>query len=149
VQEPEQVIWDEQQREAFGTASELRSEEIAVNIVSASSSGVLPAASSLLNTPAAESLNTTSASTSAEHSQPEATQSVDRDKLAKAVEELNKRLVSGSTEVVMDFDAPANRIWLNVIDKTTGEVIQKIPPEGLRKYLDSNSIAGLALDIQF
>jgi uncharacterized FlaG/YvyC family protein len=126
----------------------LRSEEIALNIVNVSSSGVLPAANSSLNAPAAESLNTTSTSAPAAHSQPESTQPVDRDKLAKAVEELNRRLVSGSTEVVMDFDAPANRIWLNVIDKTTGEVIQKIPPEGLRKYLDSNSIAGLALDIQ-
>jgi uncharacterized FlaG/YvyC family protein len=126
----------------------LRSEEIALNIVNVSTSGVLPAASSSLNAPAAESLNTTSTSAPPAHSQAEATQTVDRDKLAKAVEELNKRLVSGSTEVVMDFDAPANRIWLNVIDKTTGEVIQKIPPEGLRKYLDSNSIAGLALDIQ-
>jgi uncharacterized FlaG/YvyC family protein len=128
--------------------SELRSEEIALNIVNVSSSGILPTAGSPLNTPAADSLNTTSTSTSPAHSQPEATQTVDRDKLAKAVEELNKRLVSGSTEVVMDFDAPANRIWLNVIDKTTGEVIQKIPPEGLRKYLESNSIAGLALDVQ-
>jgi uncharacterized FlaG/YvyC family protein len=121
---------------------------MALNIVNVSSSGVSRAASSSLNAPVAESLNTTSTSTPAAHSQPESTQPVDRDKLAKAVEELNRRLVSGSTEVVMDFDAPANRIWLNVIDKTTGEVIQKIPPEGLRKYLDSNSIAGLALDIQ-
>jgi uncharacterized FlaG/YvyC family protein len=126
----------------------LRSEEIALNIVNVSTSGVLPAASSSLNAPAAESLNTTSISAPPAHSQAEATQTVDRDQLAKAVEELNRRLVSGSTEVVMDFDAPANRIWLNVIDKTTGEVIQKIPPEGLRKYIDSNSIAGLALDIQ-
>jgi uncharacterized FlaG/YvyC family protein len=121
---------------------------MALNIVNVSSSGVSPAASSSLNAPVAESLNTTSTSTPTAHSQPESTETVDRDKLAKAVEELNRRLVSGSTEVVMDFDAPANRIWLNVIDKTTGEVIQKIPPEGLRKYLDSNSIAGLALDIQ-
>ncbi|WP_281172243.1 hypothetical protein [Alicyclobacillus pomorum] len=35
-----------------------------------------------------------------------------------------------------------------VLDKNTGEVIQKFPPEGLRRFTESRQMPGLALNVQ-
>lgn len=71
---------------------------------------------------------------------------VDAQEAAKAAEELNKRLTDTSTKVVLDPNAPLNHMWLNLVDSNTGEVIEKLPPEGIRQFIETQSTKGLTID---
>lgn len=71
---------------------------------------------------------------------------LDADKRAKALEDINRRLAESSLRVEFDTTAPPNQLWLNVIDQDTGEVIQKIPPEGTRRLLEDPGAKGIVID---
>lgn len=52
-----------------------------------------------------------------------------------------------TTRVEFEHDAKANRIWLNIVDGSTGKVILKIPPEVVRDIVDGQfAEPGLAVD---
>ncbi|WP_035487427.1 flagellar protein FlaG [Alicyclobacillus contaminans] len=78
-----------------------------------------------------------------------ASDTLDMDRLKRAVDELNQHLAGMQTQVVFDPQSPPNELWLNVVDKQSGQVIQKFPPEGLRKFAESRQITGLTVDLQF
>jgi uncharacterized FlaG/YvyC family protein len=44
-----------------------------------------------------------------------------------------------SAHVVYDLDKQAHRIWLNVIDPQSGQIMYKIPPQAVRDLLDTLS----------
>lgn len=70
-------------------------------------------------------------------------------KTKKAVDDLNARLEGSSMKVVLDPNTPANQLWLNVVDNVSGKVIEKIPPEGLRRFLETNNTNGLKIDLKY
>jgi uncharacterized FlaG/YvyC family protein len=42
-------------------------------------------------------------------------------------------------DVVYDVDKQAHRIWLNIVDPQTGQIVYKVPPQAIRDLLDSLS----------
>jgi uncharacterized FlaG/YvyC family protein len=74
--------------------------------------------------------------------------SVDTSNLQKGIEKLNQILASSQTKVEMAQDTPPNQIWLNVVDSTTGQVIERLPPEGLRQFMETHNAKGLAMDMR-
>lgn len=68
--------------------------------------------------------------------------------LQKSVDKLNQMLAGSQTKVEVDAKSPANQLWLNVVDQSTGKVIQRFPPEGLRNFMETSSTKGLALDLK-
>ncbi|MCL6593869.1 MAG: flagellar protein FlaG, partial [Alicyclobacillus sp.] len=48
---------------------------------------------------------------------------------------INQHLAAVSLQVNFDTEAPTDQIWLNVVDPTTGQVVQKIPPEQVRELV--------------
>lgn len=50
------------------------------------------------------------------------------------------------TEVVSSFDPKSGHFWLDVVNKETGKVVSKIPPEVIRKMADSYARQGLFVD---
>jgi uncharacterized FlaG/YvyC family protein len=73
---------------------------------------------------------------------------IDTAKLQQGIEKLNQILASSQTKVEMAQDTPPNQIWLNVVDSTTGQVIEKLPPEGLRQFMETHNAKGLAMDMR-
>lgn len=61
---------------------------------------------------------------------------IDKEKMKNTISQLNKD-IQPNTEIVFKFDQNSHRIWLNVIDKTTGKTVGEIPPEIIRKLEDS------------
>lgn len=73
--------------------------------------------------------------------------SADSSRVQKAIDDINRKLQHQDQEVVFDYDPKANRVWLNVIDKTTGKVLDELPPDIIRKLADSlGDIKGLVID---
>jgi uncharacterized FlaG/YvyC family protein len=70
----------------------------------------------------------------------------DNDNVQKVLEELNKKLESSGTRVELAPDRPPNDLWFNVVDKTTGHIIQEFPPEGLRRFQETGALTGLTID---
>lgn len=70
----------------------------------------------------------------------------DNAEVTKAVQEINKRLADASTSVVYDLDTTSHCVWLNVVDKATGRVVSELPPEAIRKLVDSYAVSGLKFD---
>lgn len=69
--------------------------------------------------------------------------------VAKMVEQFNRELDLSQRQIVFQFDKISHQIWLNVIDKTTGQVVAEYPPETIRRIADGySSVAGLAIDKQ-
>ncbi|MCL6454449.1 MAG: flagellar protein FlaG [Alicyclobacillus sp.] len=66
--------------------------------------------------------------------------------LQKSVDRLNQLLAGGPTRVEIDTSAPTNDVWLNVVDKATGTVIERFPPEGLRHFVETANPRGLTRD---
>jgi len=65
----------------------------------------------------------------------------------QAILQLNKKLDTASTQVVFAKDPNSDRVWLNVVDKSTGKVITELPPETIRKIVDGYaSTSGLVFD---
>ncbi|MCL6636642.1 MAG: flagellar protein FlaG [Alicyclobacillus sp.] len=52
-----------------------------------------------------------------------------------ALATINQHLVQTPWQVHFDTEAPADQIWLNVVDRNTGQVVQKIPPEQVRELV--------------
>jgi uncharacterized FlaG/YvyC family protein len=73
---------------------------------------------------------------------------IDAAKLQKGIEKLNEILAPNQTKVEMAQNAPPNQVWLNVIDSTTGQVLEKLPPEGLREFMETHDAKGLAMDLR-
>ncbi|MCL6442190.1 MAG: flagellar protein FlaG [Alicyclobacillus sp.] len=73
-------------------------------------------------------------------------QSLNRDALDKALESINQHLAKSNMQVEYDLSAPVGHVWLNVIDQSSGAIIQKIPPDAVRKLLDNPNAAGLFID---
>jgi len=76
----------------------------------------------------------------------------DLEKLKETVASLNKQLESTQTQVVFANNQPANQVWLNVVDKTSGKVLYEVPAESVRN-LESTGVnpqgsaaLGLVLD---
>ena len=72
---------------------------------------------------------------------------VDPAKLTQAIAELNQKLAGSNTRVVLDPHEPANQIWLNLVD-SNGQVIERIPPEGLRNFMATGNTSGITIDTQ-
>lgn len=71
----------------------------------------------------------------------------DSSKIQKAVEDINRKLQHEDREVVFDYDPKVNRVWLNVVDKKTGQVLDELPPKVIRQMIDSlGDIKGLVID---
>jgi uncharacterized FlaG/YvyC family protein len=60
----------------------------------------------------------------------------------------NQKLASSNLKVEFAADQPVGNIWLNIVDNTTGKVIQKLPPDSVRKAAESLSLKGLQIDKQ-
>jgi uncharacterized FlaG/YvyC family protein len=73
----------------------------------------------------------------------------DLKQLVKAADDLNKKLEGSSMKVVLDPNTPANKLWFNVVDNVSGKVIEKLPPEGLRRFIETNDASGLKLDMKY
>ncbi len=63
--------------------------------------------------------------------------------------QLNQQLQSSNLKVEFAADEPPHQIWIDVIDQSTGQVIQKIPSEILRKFAETQQLSGLNFDRQF
>lgn len=73
----------------------------------------------------------------------------DSSKIQKAVDDINQKLQHEDREVVFDYDPKINRVWLNVIDKNTGQVLDEMPPKIIRQMIESlGDIKGLVIDKQ-
>jgi uncharacterized FlaG/YvyC family protein len=105
---------------------------------------------------APQSAETTFAQDSTDASQAQQAKPHDRDSrtggspsdlthLRRAVDEVNQHLGKRDTRVELQYDPAANRIWLNIVDQHTGQVIQEIPPEGIRRLLEGD-LQGLISD---
>lgn len=66
--------------------------------------------------------------------------------LTQAVDQLNQTLMQSNLKVEVAQKEPTNQVWLNVVDKTTGQVIQRIPPEGLRQSVETQLGKGLSIN---
>lgn len=66
--------------------------------------------------------------------------------LNQAVKKLNQQLMQSNLKVEVDQKEPTNQIWLNVVDKTTGQVILRLPPEGLRQSVETQLSKGMSIN---
>lgn|GEM_PF-3369956 len=66
--------------------------------------------------------------------------------VAKALEQMNQVASSSGLKVEIDSTAPVSQLWINVVDQSTGEVIQKFPPEVFRQMVESGDYRGLVVD---
>lgn len=64
----------------------------------------------------------------------------------KVVNELNQRLNGSQTTAVLDSSAPANQVWVNIVDKDSGQVIERFPPDALRKFSETGQLSGFSVD---
>ncbi|WP_303799771.1 flagellar protein FlaG [Alicyclobacillus macrosporangiidus] len=50
-------------------------------------------------------------------------------------------------EVHFHYEPKVHRVWLDVVDKTSGKVVEEIPPEAIRHLIESlGSTTGLLVD---
>jgi flagellar protein FlaG len=70
-----------------------------------------------------------------------------RQKVAKEIEDVNEKLQQDNHKVVFQYDDKIHRVWLNLVDKSTGKVIEEMPPEIIRKLAERlGDIKGLIID---
>ena len=83
---------------------------------------------------------------SANQEQSKGQQAVTNEQIRKAVEQLNKNMISHS-EAVFGIHEGTNRVMIKIVDKSTKEVIKELPPE---KTLDMIAkvweMAGILVD---
>lgn len=66
------------------------------------------------------------------------------------LDKLNETLGSAQYSVQFDTAEGSGHYWLNVVDKSTGEIIYEIPAENVRKWVESYSsghVSGLAVNL--
>lgn len=64
------------------------------------------------------------------------------------VHHINQKLATSNLKLEFAADQPPGSIWLNVVDGDSGKVIQKLPPDSVRKLSESQSLKGLQIDKQ-
>ncbi|MCL6633711.1 MAG: flagellar protein FlaG [Alicyclobacillus herbarius] len=64
---------------------------------------------------------------------------VNRTTLQKAIDAVNQHLAPRQMRVEFQYDDKANRLFVNVIDVRTGQLVQEIPPEGVRRLLEGRT----------
>ncbi|WP_029421609.1 flagellar protein FlaG [Alicyclobacillus macrosporangiidus] len=62
----------------------------------------------------------------------------------KSIDELASQ---HDVEIHFHYDPKVHRVWLDFVDKTTGKVINEIPPEAVRRLIESlGSTSGWLVD---
>lgn len=83
---------------------------------------------------------------SSDQSKGQSQQTVTNEQIKKAVEQMNKNMISHS-EAVFGIHEETNRVTIKIVDKSTKEVIKELPPE---KTLDMIAkvweMAGILVD---
>ena len=69
--------------------------------------------------------------------------------VANALEQMNQAVQSKGLKVEIDTSAPANQLWINVIDQASGQVIEKLPPQTIRQMVEKNDYRGFMIDEKF
>ena len=62
------------------------------------------------------------------------------------IEQLNNKLYPQGLQAVFQYDNKAHMTWLNVVNKATGQVVDRFPPEKIREMVDAAANAGLSYD---
>lgn len=71
------------------------------------------------------------------------------DKLERAASQLNELMQSGQRSINFSIDKNANQVVVQVVDKTTQELVRQIPtPEALKLALQMESAMGMIFDRQ-
>ncbi|MCF8568450.1 flagellar protein FlaG [Alicyclobacillus tolerans] len=65
---------------------------------------------------------------------------------ATLVEQLNKKLYPQGLQAVFQYDQKSHMTWLNVVNKATGQVVDRYPPEKIREMVDSTVASGVTFD---
>ena len=65
---------------------------------------------------------------------------------ATLVEQLNKKLYPQGLQAVFQYDQKSHMTWLNVVNKATGQVVDRYPPEKIREMVDSTMASGVTFD---
>lgn len=73
---------------------------------------------------------------------------IDVANLQKGIDSINHMLSSQQTKVVLAKDTPPHQIWLDIVNATTGQVIERLPPEGLRQFMETQNAKGMAMDMR-
>lgn len=63
-----------------------------------------------------------------------------------SIDQLNQRLFPQGLQAVFQYDEKAHMTWLNVINKATGQVVDRYPPEKIRQMVDAATTTGLSYD---
>lgn len=63
------------------------------------------------------------------------------------VNQLKQQLDGSQYTVEFDTKSHAQRGWLNIVEKSTGQVVYKIPPEQIRRWVENNSGTALGLSV--
>ena len=71
----------------------------------------------------------------------------DRDAVSQAVKEINEAVKSLGSSLRFHVDDASKRVVIDVVDETTGEVLQQIPPEVSRRLAETlGKAAGLLVN---
>jgi uncharacterized FlaG/YvyC family protein len=52
------------------------------------------------------------------------------------MQQLNQKLYPQGLEAKFQFDRTSHMTWINVVNKATGQVVDKYPPEAVRQLMD-------------
>jgi flagellar protein FlaG len=92
--------------------------------------------------------NDTKAAANGDSQSKDRKQPLNNNQLHQVVHGMNQKLANTNLKVEFAADQPVGDIWLNVVDNETGKVIQKLPPDSVRKAAESLSLKGLQIDQQ-
>lgn len=76
------------------------------------------------------------------------TKGMDSSQIQRALHLLNQMLAGKGTKIEIDRNAPPSALWFNVVDSVTGVVIERLPPEGIRQFVESQNAKGMAFDLK-
>lgn len=62
------------------------------------------------------------------------------------LQQLNHKLYPQGLQAVFQYDNKAHMTWLNVVNKATGQVVDRYPPEKIREMVDAAASVGLSYD---
>ena len=74
--------------------------------------------------------------------------SINNKQLHLTMHHINQKLASSNLKVEFASEQPPGDIWLNVIDASTGKVIQELPPDATRRLAATQSLTGIQIDNQ-
>lgn len=75
-------------------------------------------------------------------------QNTSQSRLTQAISQTNTKIDEATMKVEFEFDPKSKLYWINVLNKNTGKVIFKIPPETVRKIVDGLAASGPAVDMK-